>query len=289
MKIEFDYKKIEAMLVDFSRSTGLTVSFCDLSYQIIASGLFERGFCPIIKSSKYYDKECVMSDHVHFLDAEQKKSSIKYICHAGLTEIITPLLYENTLFGFTILGQFISEENFQSNETHLHALAKKFDLDYQCLLQEYQKLPVLSSQQITSAINILHSCIQSLMYNQRIRLQNDILPQHLKEYILENLSSPLTVDHLCKKFFLSTKKLYSVFDTTFHMTVKDFILTERIHLAKKLLTSSDNSLTEISEKVGFNDYSYFIRIFKKRTGLSPLKYRKTSEILSNTDPSLSQK
>ena len=68
------------------------------------------------------------------------------------------------------------------------------------------------------------------------------------------------------------------------MTVKDFILTERIHLAKKLLTSSDNSLTEISEKVGFNDYSYFIRIFKKRTGLSPLKYRKTSERLSNKGP-----
>lgn len=46
----------------------------------------------------------------------------------------------------------------------------------------------------------------------------------------------------------------------------------RIGKARELLKTTDMSLSEISEAVGFNDYFYFIKKFKKETGVTPGKY-----------------
>ena len=285
MQIDFNVKKIQELLTDFGRCTGLSVTLFDTSYNAIASGsAIDISFCPIIKRSAPYNGECQMCDQVKFITADKQKSTVLYMCHAGLTETVTPLLYDEITIGYIMLGKFIDKEGLYSDINRVRVAADTFQLDYKTLLKNYKKLPVISSKQLTWAINILHSCIQSLLYNQLIHLRNDILPQKIKEYILNNLQSPITVEHLCKEFFLSTKKLYTLFEQEFHLTVKGFILKERIRLAKKLLLNSDQSLTQISENTGFTDYSYFIRIFKKQTGLSPLKYRKNARELSVPPP-----
>ena len=46
----------------------------------------------------------------------------------------------------------------------------------------------------------------------------------------------------------------------------------RIEKAKELLTSTNMTLNEISDSVGFNDYFYFLKTFKKFTGVTPGKY-----------------
>ena len=47
--------------------------------------------------------------------------------------------------------------------------------------------------------------------------------------------------------------------------------------AKKLLLETDASVTEIALDVGFNDAAYFINLFRKSYGITPLQYRKASE------------
>ena len=57
------------------------------------------------------------------------------------------------------------------------------------------------------------------------------------------------------------------------MPIGEYIANCRISESKKLLTSTYLSVREVSEKVGFLDYNYFIRLFKKHVGTTPLKYR----------------
>ncbi|MGD1946437.1 MAG: helix-turn-helix domain-containing protein [Croceivirga sp.] len=53
-----------------------------------------------------------------------------------------------------------------------------------------------------------------------------------------------------------------------------FIQMKRIERAQLLLLTTNDTLEVIAEKVGLNNFSYFSRIFKKITGITPGKYRK---------------
>ena len=83
------------------------------------------------------------------------------------------------------------------------------------------------------------------------------------------------VERLCEKFLLSKNALYQLFQNEFNTTVNGFITAKRIQLAQKYLSEENGlNVTQISSLCGFPDYNYFIRIFKRLTGRTPLAYRK---------------
>ena len=59
------------------------------------------------------------------------------------------------------------------------------------------------------------------------------------------------------------------------MNFSDYIARLRIQRAKELLEDETMSIQEIAEIVGYNDYFYFTKVFKKVQGISPSKYRKS--------------
>ena len=65
-----------------------------------------------------------------------------------------------------------------------------------------------------------------------------------------------------------------MFKSSSGMTIRAYANLLKLEDAKKLLSETDLSITEIALDTGFNDVSYFIKLFKKQFGISPLKYRK---------------
>ncbi|GER67582.1 hypothetical protein BpJC7_11080 [Weizmannia acidilactici] len=73
---------------------------------------------------------------------------------------------------------------------------------------------------------------------------------------------------------MSPQYLTSLFKAAFNVSPYAFLINIRIREAKKLLyASSELSLKEVAEAVGFNDTSHFIATFKKIEGITPNKYR----------------
>ena len=69
-------------------------------------------------------------------------------------------------------------------------------------------------------------------------------------------------------------RLYELFDSEVKMGIAAYIRRRRMHRAKKLLKTTELSVAEIAEQVGFSDYNYFSRVYKKTYGKSPKRYRK---------------
>ena len=57
------------------------------------------------------------------------------------------------------------------------------------------------------------------------------------------------------------------------MGIAEYIRTLRLEQAQQLLKDTELPITQISDKIGFEDYNYFCRVFKKETGYSAKKYR----------------
>ena len=80
------------------------------------------------------------------------------------------------------------------------------------------------------------------------------------------------------KFDINFDYLNRLFRKNMKKTVFQYLRDIRIAHAKQLLTTTSMRIMEVSECVGFADESYFSKVFKKQTGVSPADYAKTQEI-----------
>ena len=70
-------------------------------------------------------------------------------------------------------------------------------------------------------------------------------------------------------------------------TYKDFVINLRVEYAKKLLQEGELSVAEIANQIGYSSVSYFIRMFKEATSITPAKYAKKGSPNHNDSNTLS--
>lgn len=98
----------------------------------------------------------------------------------------------------------------------------------------------------------------------------------VKEYIDQNYySDNINLDYLSSRFYINSCHLSSTFKKIIGESLVEYITKKRITEAKSLLKNDDIKLSEVAEKVGYKDYYYFSKLFKKHVGVSPLKYKQT--------------
>ena len=93
------------------------------------------------------------------------------------------------------------------------------------------------------------------------------------DYINRHLAEKISVDVLARECCMSRSAFFQSFKHQFLVTPLEYILRERIRLAKALLENSQQNITDICYQSGFNNLNYFIRQFKKQEGMSPSLFR----------------
>ena len=127
---------------------------------------------------------------------------------------------------------------------------------------------------INSAVNMMTMCAGYLYANELIRATPNILIHQLKDFIRSNLRADLTLDSICRQFYISRSKLYQLSKEAFGMGISQFVRSERIREAKRLLRLGGMTVSEIAAEVGIPDDNYFIRLFRAEVGITPHGYMK---------------
>ncbi|MBE5876073.1 MAG: helix-turn-helix transcriptional regulator [Lachnospiraceae bacterium] len=90
---------------------------------------------------------------------------------------------------------------------------------------------------------------------------------------------PFSLDELARKYQISKYRLCREFSQYFQETPLQYINQVRIEKAKELLLSTDDKIGVIGQRVGIDNTNHFIRLFKDKTGVTPLYFRKATPIL----------
>lgn len=98
--------------------------------------------------------------------------------------------------------------------------------------------------------------------------------KRLLEYIHEHYAEPLNLTEMAKHFHFNPSYLSSYFSSHNDEGFVDYLHKVRTEKAEELLRKGEATISEISGKVGYSDHSYFCKVFKKHTGLSPSRYRR---------------
>ena len=118
---------------------------------------------------------------------------------------------------------------------------------------------------------ILHKFISFVFDFNDIKHQNVIFKT--TAYIKEHLTDKLSLDQAAEQVYLSKSYFCRIIKDELGCTFTEYVNRLRIERSKTLLRGTGMPIAEIACAVGFDDQSYFTRIFKKQTGMAPGKYR----------------
>jgi AraC-like DNA-binding protein len=122
---------------------------------------------------------------------------------------------------------------------------------------------------------ILECILKQLKAQRKSKVESELVLR-IKQHVKERIHEKISLAWISKFTFFSVSYCEYVFKKETGMSITDYILEERIAVAKRLLWENHYSLKKIAEMVGFSDYNYFARTFKKRTGYTPTEYLKKS-------------
>lgn len=96
-----------------------------------------------------------------------------------------------------------------------------------------------------------------------------------QRYINDHFSGKVSLEAIARENFVSRHALSQAFKEITGTPFREYLIQYRISEAKKLLITTDLSVGEIAERVGYVNVNNFLKVFRDREGITPLKYRKS--------------
>ncbi len=268
MSLKIQNKKLGMIANDFYRATGIQLVILDTELNHIASaGLNDSHFCDIIQ--KIDNNISCMNDDKYILEkCTLSHKPEMHICHAGLIDIAVPIAYEQKILGFLIMGRM--RRNISFDELGF-GFPQKYEAD---LREKYNDIPIYSEEQAMSILSLASMLASYIIMEDMIVREPNNISDIITKYIRENLHKNISVTDICKNVGISKNTLNRNMRRFVGMSAIEYIMQQRMELAKKLLLHTNDSISAICEQIGVSDTSYFCRVFKKSTGTTPTKYRK---------------
>lgn len=106
------------------------------------------------------------------------------------------------------------------------------------------------------------------------------IAKSIQDYVDQHYSEDISRSSLTDIFYLDSDYASKLFKKETGISFKNYIIHRRIEAAKELLSTTNLPINTISDNVGYANYSYFTRLFKKVTNMTPIEYRNKMQHLS---------
>lgn len=278
MILKTDTKKLFELIKAFYNLTGIKTAVYNTDFAEIMAYPEDNGdFCKLMHQSELSCRGCDRSAAEMCRKCANGNDLLIQKCHAGLTEVASPLTEGNTVIGYIIFGQITNEKNrdFFVNDVIKKCEKYGFSQDELCL--HIKKIPYYSDEQISDASKIINALASYIILEHIAFAEEMPLIYSIKEYISDNLSSSLSISELTKCFSLSKAELYRIAKPHMPDGIAGYIKKQRMDKAAELLRHTSKPVWQIAEETGFSDVNYFLRVFKKYYGIPAGKYRKNTD------------
>lgn len=267
LKIKYNTETLKHIITDLSLLTGISIAFLDDKFNTLVRCYEDNDYCSALQKLNLLDRPCHCSDRELLNKCNNSKQPQSHICHAGLCDSAMPIIKNDIIVGYVIFGRVKTKHSPQINGY----LSDKRNTEMLNAL--YSKLPFCTEEQIASLLDLL----PRILFQNAIEIENDSFITSIVLYIDNNLHHKLDIRSICNEFYISKNRLYTVFHDYFGLPVNDYITNRRISKAKEMLKTTKEPVYKIAEEAGFDNYTYFCKLFKRKTGFTPTKYRTVSQ------------
>ena len=269
---EFDRAGTEELLRHFYTLTGIKICVFDREFREIAYYPLQWiPFCQYVHSAPKGAALCGESERWALETCRRTGRRVMFTCSMGLTECAAPIICDGGTLGYVMLGEIRGAEAAPRvpEETALAC-----GLDPEKLQSLYDGLEPVERAVVQSAAEILEACASYIYLKGLLRENAGDLQKKMDRYLSDHLADSLGTNDLCRVFGYSRTAMYRLFREFYGETILEHVTRLRVARAKTLLREGREKVFRVAALVGFSDYNYFIKVFKRSEGLSPLQYRK---------------
>jgi AraC-like DNA-binding protein len=279
--MSYDITPIKNYLLFLKKQMNLYVSIHPLKLEGVIStselatfNIHEPPYCLYVKSSTDAQKRCIEKQTAVL--EKSKNGRFVGVCHAGVKEYVYPIFSNEKTVGFICVSGYSSE----NAESYVRALHEKYNFPLDSLTAAYRSLRKDLPDEKTVDTLLAPLCQMLELAYRKVDepTKNNPFIARVLAYVRQYYTLPITSETLCAEFYCSRSHLSHVFNKETGKTLKEYLTGLRLNAAKALLKNSEMNITEIALSVGFSDSNYFSNVFKKQTGLSPSKYKKTHRL-----------
>ena len=217
-----------------------------------------KEYCNHIKSTSTGYKTCVKCRNTALKKAIDHKKPFGGLCFNGVYEYCLPVCEDEGVIAVIFVGNIYPKNPDKNVVEFEDTFEKNFD-EKKC-----ENISRIIENQIKLLINEYSD----------IKTEYNPLISNILNFIAESYTTDIRVDEISKIFGYNEKYIGKLFLKHIGKTIKEYVNEKRLSLSTKLLRNTDLSITEIALKSGFNNVTYFNRLFKQKYNMSPNKYRK---------------
>lgn len=187
--------------------------------------------------------------------------------------------------GLPPLSSYFGQPVLQLDDFKQKYLLRLFDDIYEELATKQANYEVAIKMKLSELLILVSRCSISSTDISAPFVSQSAKHQKVNEatyYIKEHFREPISLQQVADHIFVSRGYLSNIFNQVTGMKLTEYVNIQRINYAKELLGNSNESITDIATSCGFENITYFERIFRQATGATPLKYRQSMKQSQDT-------
>lgn len=294
------------MLAELAGATPAAISFEDLTGVSLDNPqlalpyrfrIHTCRFCMFAKGTPDSHQHCVRNKMAANRVAIRRRQAFAGQCHLGLTDLVKPLVFQNTVLGVFYYGSFVLAGTEEQARRRIATFCRRHGFEAAGYLAAFEQAPRLDPAELPhlwrrlDLIADLAGCIVESIgipvgrYRTRPGAQfstwngamsslvRTVIGHINRRYAEEVLVADLAGLQKCNPDYLSR-----VFKRTVGFGIVEYLHRVRVDHARRLLLTDRFTIGEVGHLVGFPDQSHFGKVFRRMVGLSPQAFRTAMQV-----------
>jgi AraC-like DNA-binding protein/ligand-binding sensor protein len=284
-------EKVKRLIDSFSYCFKLpiTIFSADLK-ETLALGFYPMcSYCRLIQDQLHYKSRCRELDlkmGLHFSNDAASRAPQFYVCYAGMVDATVPIKLDGNVVGYAMIGEckthgaFIPETIWQE--------WRQNGFDPAVLQKAFDEQPLLEKDALENMLNLFSMLCDFIVSKGYIRFRGFDIVAEVARWVEKHISSPLSFSELAKHLGYSQSSILNALKKRLNMTFKQLCILKKIERFERVISENPGvSIEEAAANVGYNDASYFSRVYKKARAITPsafVKSVRTPRLMTRPQP-----
>ena len=278
---------VQQVLDDLSALFGGRTIIMSPSMEEVRVGEQQRisDYCRLIQQDLGLHSMCLKSDQARCTQAAEERSVVCYQCPAGLQEAVAPVIVDERLVGFVMIGQFrLASEP----PAEILKSCRRNNLPEETLISAFHNAAPISRERLDRVTRVFGLLVDFIARQRLIDVRSAGVVQPLLLHMAEHLDESLSLEEAAALVHRSPSTVSHQFRKISGRSFKKTQIEARMQKAEHFLRhNSELQISQIAVYVGYRNVHYFSRLFRKYRGMSASEFR--ARVQAETDPDTAHK